>query len=141
MIGKSELKIERAAMVTALKMAAGVAALIFIGVGFAWWLAPAFVGAQLGMKLQSGVGLSTQIGDIASFFFTLGACTLIAVLTGNRTWLWPSIMLLAFAVAGRVIAWSFYGAVLTIEIIALEISVIGLLLMTVRSLGKGAPGS
>jgi hypothetical protein len=43
---------------------------MLIGVG--WWVAPGFVGAQLGTTLLSGAGLGTQIGDLAPAFLTLG---------------------------------------------------------------------
>ncbi|MEL6362521.1 MAG: hypothetical protein AAFR21_15695 [Pseudomonadota bacterium] len=115
------------------KIAAGIPALLLVLLGFAWWVAPDFVTAQLGMTLQRGAGLSTQIGDLASFFITLGACVLIALMSGNRLWFYPAIMLLAFAIVGRWIAWLFHGAELTVGIIAVETALVGLLLLVSAS--------
>ena len=36
--------------------------------------------------LLEGVGLSTQIGDLGSFFITVGAMTLIGAITTTRHW-------------------------------------------------------
>ncbi|MEO0696710.1 MAG: hypothetical protein AAFY84_11480 [Pseudomonadota bacterium] len=115
------------------KIAAGIPALLLVLLGFAWWVAPDFVTAQLGMTLQRGAGLSTQIGDLASFFITLGACVLIALMSGNRLWFYPAIMLLTFAIVGRWIAWLFHGAELTVGIIAVETALVGLLLLVSAS--------
>ena len=118
------------------KIVAGIPALLFIFVGLAWWFAPELVTDQLGMELQSGAGLSTQIGDLASFFFTLGGCWLIGLVTGNRVWLFPPIMLLAFAIVGRIIAWLLHGAALTTGIVALETGLIVSLLVISLKIAK-----
>ncbi len=123
-------------MSVASKLAAGTPALLLILVGLAWWVAPEFVTAQFGMTLQRGAGLSTQIGDLASFFITLGVCILIALVSGERVWLYPSIMLLAFAIGGRFIAWLFHGAALTASVIVVEFVLIGLLLFMLKNLQK-----
>ncbi len=54
----------------ALKVAAGLPAMAFVLLGLSWWIVPSFASAQLGMTLQDGIGLSSQIGDVASFFLT-----------------------------------------------------------------------
>jgi hypothetical protein len=59
-------------MNTACAVAVSLPVLMFALIGFRWSVAPGFVGAQLGMAYLSGVGLSTQIGDLVSFFLTLG---------------------------------------------------------------------
>ncbi len=118
------------------KLAAGVPALLFICVGLAWWIVPGFISAQLGMPLLNGVGLSTQIGDLASFFLTLGSCILIGLASGNRVWLYPSIMLLSFATVGRILAWLIHGATLTVEMIAVEWITIAVLILVSREMAK-----
>jgi len=117
------------------KLGAGVLALIFTLVGLAWWLAPDFAAAQLGMTLLGGAGLSSQIGDLASFFLTLGVSTFLGLATGIRLWLYPPVMLLGFAIFGRLIAWLFHGAALPLEMIAVEIVGIIVLLLASRDLG------
>jgi hypothetical protein len=112
------------------KIAAGVPAVVFIVVGLAWLLAPGFVAAQMRMPLLTGDGLSTQIGDLAAFFLTMGGS--IALLTHRSVWLYPAIMLLTFAAAGRVIAWLAHGAGLTLDMIVVELVVAGLLMVLAR---------
>ncbi len=123
-------------MAAALKIAAGLPALLFTLLGVAWWIAPDVAGAQLGMTLLDSVGLSSQIADLASFFLTLGSCALIGLATGDRLWIYPSILLLGFAICGRLIAWAFHDAALAVEMIAVEAVVISLLLLVARELGK-----
>ncbi|MEL7471622.1 MAG: hypothetical protein AAFN27_24475 [Pseudomonadota bacterium] len=104
----------------ALKVAAGLPAIAFVLLGLSWWVVPDFASAQLGMTLLGGVGLSSQIGDVASFFLTLGACILIGISTNNRFWLYPAIMLLTLATIGRLLAWAVHDAALATRMIAVE---------------------
>ena len=111
----------------ALKVAAGLPAIAFVLLGLGWWIVPEFASAQLGMTLLSGVGLSSQIGDVASFFLTLGACILIGIATGNRVWIYPAILLLALATVGRLLAWAVHDAALATQMIAVEWVVLAIL--------------
>jgi energy-converting hydrogenase Eha subunit E len=88
--------------------------------GIAWLVFPSFVATQLGMTLLSGVGLSTQIGDLASFFLTLGSCVMIGLITSKREWFYPAIMLLSIAAVGRILFWLFHDAALALDMIAVE---------------------
>ena len=104
----------------ALKVGAGLPAVAFVLLGLSWWIVPDFASTQLGMGLVDGIGLSSQIGDVASFFLTLGACILIAIATRNRFWLYPAIMLLTLATLGRLLAWAFHDAALATQMIGVE---------------------
>lgn len=125
-------------MGAALRITAGVPALVFMFVGLSWWIAPEFAGTLLGMELLGGVGLSTQIADLASFFLTLGFAILFGLVSGSRVWLYPPIMLLGLAIVGRLIAWASHDAALAVGMIAVEATVVGVLLLTVWSLGKSS---
>ncbi|MEO1732671.1 MAG: hypothetical protein AAFR45_03440 [Pseudomonadota bacterium] len=116
-------------MNTSWKVAAGLPGLVFVAMGLLWLVAPGFVSGQLRMELLSGDGLSTQIGDLASFFLVMGACILIGLNTGNRVWLYPSIMLLGLAAIGRTISWLFHGAALAIDMIVVEVVVATILII------------
>ncbi len=119
-----------------LKVSAGLPALVFVVVGLAWLIAPEFTGSQFRMDLLDGAGLSTQIGDLAAFFLTLGGTILIGLASGNRVWFYPPIMLLGFAIVGRLIAWLAHGAALTLDMIAVEAVVIAILVFNVRALAR-----
>ncbi len=119
-----------------LQIAMGLPALAFVVLGAAWWVVPDFAGKQLGMELLSGAGLSTQIADLASFFLTLGICMLMGLATGRRVWLYPAVLLLSIAIIGRLIAWLFHGADLTLAMIAVEVIVITLLVAASRTMKR-----
>lgn len=115
-----------------LRFAVGAFALLFFGMGVGWLLAPSFLGSQLGMTLLQGAGLSTQIGDLASFFLTLGSCILLGLATRNSTWFYPAMMLLGLAAIGRILAWLFHGAALAWDMIFVEVLVVSLLYILSR---------
>jgi len=126
----------RAELNILLRTLAGLPAIGFVVVGLAWWIAPQFAGTHLRMDLLGGAGLSTQIADLAAFFLTLGGTILIGFVSGNRIWFYPPIMLLGFAIVGRLIAWLAHGAELTIDMIAAEAVVIAILVFNVRAFAK-----
>ena len=94
---------------------------LFIVTGVRWLVDPAGVAPTLGLTLENGVGLSTQIGDLASFFLVLGSCGLIGLISSQRIWFYPPIMLLGIAAVGRVLAWLVHDATLAANMIAPEI--------------------
>ena len=54
---------------------------LFIVTGLRWLLAPVGVAPAFGLVLSSGVGLSSQIGNMSAFFLTLGVCILMGLTT------------------------------------------------------------
>ena len=56
-------------------------ALLFIVMGLRWLVDPAGVAPGLGVTLETGLGLSSQIGDLSSFFLVAGLSLLIALVT------------------------------------------------------------
>jgi len=123
-------------MSSVFRIMAGIQALVFVGIGLSWWIAPSFAVKPLGMELLSGTGLSSQIADLAAFFLTLGGAILIGLAQNNRIWLYPPIMLLSFAIIGRLAAWAFHDASLAIDLIAVEAVGVAILIFNVRALLK-----
>ena len=121
-------------MNTTWKTITGLPGVVFAAIGLIWLIAPGFAASQLGMTLLTGAGLSAQIGDLASFFLVLGGCILVALYTGQRAWLYPSVMLLGFAAFGRILAWAFHGATFAIDMIAVEVIVAGMLVLASKKL-------
>lgn len=109
-------------------------ALLFLVTGMRWLVVPAGVAPEFGLTLGEGVGLSSQVGDMAGFFLTLGSCMLIALISGHRTWYYPAIMLLAITAVGRVVAWLVHDATLALDLIAPEVIVALILLAASRRL-------
>ena len=94
---------------------------LFLLVGFRWLIEPATVAPEFGFELGDGLGRSTQIGDMASFFFTGSLCAIAALISGQRNWLVPSMMLLMFAAFGRTLAWLVHDASFATQQILVEI--------------------
>lgn len=109
-------------------------AILFIVMGLRWQLFPGGIAPSLGISLETGPGLSTQVGDLSAFFLVAGLCILIALVTGRRSWYYPSVMLLSIAAIGRIIAWVLHGAALPMQTIGFEVVVALLLLAGSRFL-------
>ena len=110
-------------MKNTLRLVAGLLGTLFLINGLQWIIAPANIAAQLGMPLLEGVGLSTQIGDMGSFFITVGAMTIIGALSQTRHWFYAPSMLLLVAALFRTLSTAIYGAPFVLPAIVVEISV------------------
>ena len=111
---------------------------LFIIAGLRWLLAPVGVAPEFGLVLSSGVGLSSQIGDMSAFFLTLGVCILMGLITQRAIWYYPPIILLSLTAVGRLLAWLLHDAALAMNLIAPEVIVALILLIASRRLP--APG-
>jgi len=107
---------------------------LFIITGLRWLLAPAGVAPEFGLVLSTGVGLSSQIGDMSAFFLTLGVCILTGLTTQRTIWYYPPIILLLLTAVGRVLAWLLHDAALATDLIAPEVVVALILLIASRRL-------
>ena len=107
---------------------------LFIVTGLRWLLAPAGVAPEFGLVLSSGIGLSSQIGDMSAFFLTLGVCILMGLTTQRTIWYYPPIILLSLTAVGRVLAWLLHDAALATNLIAPEVIVALILLIASRRL-------
>jgi hypothetical protein len=106
-----------------LRVFAGLFGTLFLINGLQWIIAPANIAAQLGMPLLEGVGLSTQIGDMGSFFITVGAMTIIGAVSQTRHWFYAPSMLLLVAALFRTLSTAIYGAPFVLPAIVVEVSV------------------
>jgi len=107
-------------MKNVLRVVAGLLGALFFVMGLQWILSPANIAESLGMPLLDGLGLSTQIGDLGSFFITVGAMTLIGVYTKTYHWFFAPSMLLLVAALYRSLSTIFYGAPFAMEQIIIE---------------------
>ena len=107
---------------------------LFIVTGLRWLLAPAGVAPEFGLVLSTGVGLSSQIGDMSAFFLTLGVCILMGLITQRAIWYYPPIILLSLTAVGRLLAWLLHDAALAMNLIAPEVIVALILLIASRRL-------
>ena len=107
---------------------------LFIISGLRWLLAPAGVAPEFGLVLSSGIGLSSQIGDMSAFFLTLGVCILMGLTTQRTIWYYPPIILLSLTAVGRVLAWLLHDAALATDLIAPEVIIALILIIASRRL-------
>ena len=119
-------------MKTVLKIIVGLPAVLFVVMGLRWLVAPADIAPEFGFVLGDGLGRSSQVGDFAAFFLTLGVCILMALVSGRRLWYYPPAMLLLLAAIGRVLAWTLHDATFAGDMIVFEIAVAALLLAASR---------
>ena len=115
-------------MNSVLRVIAGLLGALFFVMGVQWILSPANIAESLGMPLLKGLGLSTQIGDLGSFFITVGAMTLIGVYTKVQHWFFAPSMLLLVAALYRSLSTVFYGASFATAQIVIEV-MLGLFLI------------
>ena len=116
-----------------------IAALVGIGFlvqGAVWLVAPQRAATGLGMPLLDGLGRSTQIGDSAALFLTLGATMLVGLRSGGRHWLYVPAGMLACAAASRTLAWALQGAAFAAAFIAVEVGVALLLVAIAQQAGR-----
>ncbi len=111
-------------------------AVLFIVMGVRWLVDPLGSAPELGFVLGDGLGRSSQVGDFAAFFLTMGVCILIALVSGRRAWYYPPIMLLMLAAIGRILAWALHDAAFAGSMIAFEVLVATLLLAGARWLAE-----
>jgi hypothetical protein len=116
----------------ALRVVAGIIGVFFLIQGINWIVIPAAAAEALGMPLLDGLGRSTQIGDTASFFLTLGTMSLLGAARSNPQWLRGGAMLLGWAAIARMLAWLLHDAAFAGIFIGVEI-VFGTALLFVAS--------
>ena len=123
---------------TAIKLLVLLFGILFLLTGLRWLLAPAGIAPDFGLALGSGIGLSSQVGDMSAFFLTLGVCMLTGLTTQRSVWYYPPIMLLLLTAVGRVLAWLLHDAALATQLIAPEVMVSLVLLFASRRLPSRA---
>lgn len=112
--------------------------LLFTLTGVQWWVMPDAVAPQFGLTLDTGLGLSSQIGDMSAFFLLLGFCAFMALLTRRGVWYTPAIVLLVLTAIGRIIAWVVHGAAFATDQIALELLVAVIYWLAAKSLATNS---
>lgn len=101
---------------------------IFTLQGVAWLLVPERAAAGLGMPALDGLARSTQFGDFAAFFLTLGGSILLGNRPGQGHLLYFPAALLGTAAVCRTFAWAVHGAAFAATFIFVEVVACGLLL-------------
>ena len=125
-------------MTIAIRVLAGLPALMFLVQGIQWLVDPGAVATTLGMPLLEGIGASTQIGDLGSFFFCSGLMMAAGQLPGQSHWFYPPALLIGGAAIFRSLAHLVGHADFAAGLIVPEVVMTVILLLAARQLGKPA---
>lgn len=87
-----------------LRALVGIAGLLGLLVAVRMWMAPAEVAQQLGVAAASPLGLASIRADMGGFFGAGGLFAVAAAVKGRGGMLLPSVVLIGFALTGRLIA-------------------------------------
>ncbi len=110
---------------------------IFIILGLLWVISPYEAGANFGiLEIPEGLGRSSLIGDVGSYFFCIGVMMILAVYTLRDIWFYAPAMLLGFTALFRVISWLAHDATFATQFIIIEILLIILLLVTSKRMSS-----
>ncbi len=111
-------------------------AILFVVLGLRWVTDPAGAASALGMPLLDGLGRSSQIGDVGALFLTMGLMILIGLVTRTGSWFYAPALMLAVVALFRLLAWLFHDAPPALDLIAVELIIATLLVLTAPKLSE-----
>ena len=111
--------------------------ILFIAIGLLWVISPYEAGANFGiLEISEGLGRSSLIGDVGSYFFCIGLMMILAAYTLRSIWFYAPAMLLGVTALFRVISWAAHDATFATQFIIIEILLITLLLVTTKRMSS-----
>ena len=111
--------------------------ILFIAIGLLWVISPNEAGANFGiLEISEGLGRSSLIGDVGSYFFCIGLMMILAAYTLRSIWFYAPAMLLSVTALFRVISWAAHDATFATQFIIIEILLITLLLVTSKRMSS-----
>ena len=111
--------------------------ILFIAIGLLWVISPNEAGANFGiLEISEGLGRSSLIGDVGSYFFCIGLMMILAAYTLRSIWFYAPAMLLGVTALFRVISWAAHDATFATQFIIIEILIITLLLVTSKRMSS-----
>ena len=111
--------------------------ILFIAIGLLWVISPYEAGANFGiLEISEGLGRSSLIGDVGSYFFCIGLMMILAAYTLRSIWFYAPAMLLGVTALFRVISWAAHDAPFATQFIIIEIILITLMLVTSKRMSS-----
>ena len=111
--------------------------ILFIAIGLLWVISPYEAGANFGiLEISEGLGRSSLVGDVGSYFFCIGLMMILAAYTLRSIWFYAPAMLLGVTALFRVISWAAHDATFATQFIIIEIILITLLLVTSKRMSS-----
>ncbi len=90
-----------------IRIAVAVTGLILFIIAIGAWLSPAATAAKLGVTATGALGVATLRADLGAFFAVSGGLALFAAIRRAPTYLTTPLLLIALALAGRLLALAF----------------------------------
>jgi hypothetical protein len=121
-----------------IKIAAYFFGALLTVMGIRWLIDPSGAAGSVGMELLDGVARSTQIGDLASFFFVGGSCALLGLIQGNKSLLGAAAALVGCTAIFRTLAYLVHGADFAVAMIVPEVVMFAAFMLARQRIGNGA---
>ena len=118
------------------RILAGLVGLLLASTAVTWIVDPTAAALSLGMPLLDGVGRSTQIGDLSSFFVGGTILCFIGAIREQGHWLQAVALLLTLTAIFRTLAWAVHGAAFTTVFIVAETVMAAILLFSAMQMNK-----
>lgn len=118
------------------RILAALVGLVLTSTAVTWIIDPTAAALSLGMPLLDGVGRSTQIGDMSSFFVGGALLCYLGAIRQQGHWLQATALLLTLTAIFRTLAWAVHGADFTTAFIVVELVMAAILLFSAMQMNK-----
>jgi len=115
------------------KFLSSIPAVVFLIIGVFWVLQPGIMAENFGMVLSSGLGLSSQIGDLGSYFVSSALMIFYGIYTNNTHWFYPPILIMLLTALFRIFSTYLHDAPFAADMIGSEILFSGILFYAIYS--------
>lgn len=115
------------------KFLSSIPAVVFLIIGVFWVLQPGIMAENFGMVLSSGLGLSSQIGDLGSYFVSSALMIFYGIYTNNTHWFYPPILIMLLTALFRTLSTYLHDAPFAADMIGSEILFSGILFYAIYS--------
>ena len=110
-----------------------IPAVVFLIIGVFWVMQPGIMAENFGMVLSSGLGLSSQIGDLGSYFVSSALMIFYGIYTNNTHWFYPPILIMLLTALFRTLSTFLHDAPFAADMIGSEILFSGILIYAIYS--------
>lgn len=115
------------------KFLSSIPAVVFLIIGVFWVLQPGIMAENFGMVLSSDLGLSSQIGDLGSYFVSSALMIFYGIYTNNTHWFYPPILIMLLTALFRTLSTLLHDAPFAADMIGSEILFSGILIYAIYS--------
>ena len=115
------------------KFLSSIPAIVFLIIGVFWVLQPGIMAENFGMVLSSGLSLSSQIGDLGSYFVSSAQMIFYGIYTNNTHWFYPPILIMLLTALFRTLSTLLHDAPFAADMIGSEILFSGILIYAIYS--------